>query len=240
MKCLKDIVYILKVLCRQGRTSIGFPEKSILLWNAMVSGYASLGKVEEAKVFYGMPMKDAASRNSLISGRQRKTKDVVYSMTMIDSYLKCGRYHRSFTLFHVLQLVKIRPTSTWTAVIVGLRMNCCCRKAPEFRTRQRGSHYFESMSKDYSLLPRIEPYGCMVLVDLLGWGGLLEAALEPDSVIWDSLFSTWQVHKKVDAGEKVMENLLSMDLGNRGSYVILSCIYAGTGRWDDVAKMGRR
>lgn len=70
-------------------------------------------------------------------------------------------------------------------------------------------------------MPRIEHYSCMS--DLLGWARLQEEVeefvenipLEPDSVLWGTLFGACQIHKQVEVGEKVMGYLLEMDPGNK-------------------------
>ncbi|KAF8409910.1 hypothetical protein HHK36_002429 [Tetracentron sinense] len=112
---------------------------------------------------------------------------------------------------------------------------------------KEGSQYFDSMRRDYCLVPRIEHYSCMV--DLFRRAGLLEEAeefvkktmpLEPDSVILGSLFSACQVHKNMELGEGVMKHLLQLDPENNGTYVTLSNIYAATGRWNDVAEVRQK
>ncbi|XP_042494694.1 pentatricopeptide repeat-containing protein At1g08070, chloroplastic-like [Macadamia integrifolia] len=189
---------------------------------------------------------------------------------LIDMYAKCGNMEKALDVF--INMGRKKDVITWTAMIVGLAMNGRCRESLEFfsnmvteRVRpdevtflgvlcacshagliEEGTHYFESMSKDYSLVPKIEHYGCMV--DLLGRAGLLEKAeefvktmpIKPDSVIWGSLFSASQVHKNVDVGERAMKYLLKMDPENIGNYVTLSNIYACTGRWDDVAEVRKK
>lgn len=58
---------------------------------------------------------------------------------------------------------------------------------------RNGLLHFQSMVDDYSIVPQIEHYGCMV--DLLGRAGLIDQAvdivrkmpMEPDVVIWAAL-----------------------------------------------------
>ncbi|KAE8718921.1 hypothetical protein F3Y22_tig00109987pilonHSYRG00235 [Hibiscus syriacus] len=78
-----------------------------------------------------------------------------------------------------------------------------------------GHLYFRSMVQDYAFSPDLQHYGCMV--NLLGRAGL--------------------VHKRIKLGESVAKRLLELEPENPGVYVLLSNIYAGAGRWDDVARI---
>lgn len=107
----------------------------------------------------------------------------------------------------------------------------------------KGRHLFESMKNEYSIMPKLEHYGCMV--DLLGRAGKLKEAydliktmpMKPDSVIWGALLGACSFHKNVQFAEVAAQALFELEPWNPGNYVILSNIYASTGRWDGVAKI---
>uniref|UniRef100_K7ML66 DYW domain-containing protein n=1 Tax=Glycine max TaxID=3847 RepID=K7ML66_SOYBN len=106
-----------------------------------------------------------------------------------------------------------------------------------------GHRYFSSMNKDYGISPKLQHYGCMI--DLLARSGKFDEAkvlmgnmeMEPDGAIWGSLLNARRVHGQVEFGEYVAERLFELEPENSGAFVLLSNIYAGAGRWDDVARI---
>ncbi|OVA04555.1 Pentatricopeptide repeat [Macleaya cordata] len=158
-------------------------------------------------------------------------KNLVLGTALIEMYVKCGDMGKGLEVFSTLE--RRKDVITWTSVIVGLAMNGHCREALEFFTHMvregispdgitflgvlcacshqgfiiEGRQFFDSMMKDYHLVPRIEHYSCMV--DLLGRAGLLEEAeelvknmpFEPDSIILGSLFAACHIHRNVEFGE---------------------------------------
>ncbi|KAM2890825.1 hypothetical protein COP2_009198 [Malus domestica] len=57
---------------------------------------------------------------------------------------------------------------------------------------------------------------------------------EATASIWGSLLGTCRVHSNIDISEFVGFRLLQIEPENAGNYVILSNLYASTGRWEDV------
>lgn len=109
-----------------------------------------------------------------------------------------------------------------------------------------GRQFFSSMVQDYKISPKSQHYGCMI--DLLGRAGLFEEAesliqnmeMKPDGAIWGSLLGACRDHGRVELGELVAERLFKLEPDNPGAYVLLSNIYAGAGKWDDVARIRTR
>ncbi|KAF8364843.1 hypothetical protein HHK36_033175 [Tetracentron sinense] len=64
--------------------------------------------------------------------------------------------------------------------------------------------------------------------------------MKPDGAIWGSLLQACRVHGNVELGEFVARQLFELEPKNPGGYVLLSNIYAGAGRWDDVARIRTR
>lgn len=99
------------------------------------------------------------------------------------------------------------------------------------------------MEKDFSITPKLEHYGCMV--DLLGRAGLLNEAynliktmpMEPDSVIWGALLGACSFHGEIKLAEIAAEFLFKLEPWNTGNHVILSNIYASSGKWNSVAEV---
>lgn len=101
------------------------------------------------------------------------------------------------------------------------------------------------MEKDFHITPKLEHYGCMV--DLLGRAGFIKESyslitsmpMEPDSVIWGALLGACSFHRDVQLGEIAAEFLYKLEPWNSGNLVILSNVYASSGRWASVAKVWR-
>ncbi|KAL6226389.1 hypothetical protein ACLB2K_000351 [Fragaria x ananassa] len=80
---------------------------------------------------------------------------------------------------------------------------------------------------------------------LLGRAGLLDEAealmktmeMKPDGAVWGSLLVACRTHKRVEMGEYVARHVFELEPENAGAHVLLSNIYAGAGRWDDVARI---
>ncbi|KAK4761168.1 hypothetical protein SAY87_006061 [Trapa incisa] len=106
-----------------------------------------------------------------------------------------------------------------------------------------GMEYFNSMEKDFSIVPSVEHYACMV--DLFGRSGRLGEAMklinnmpvEPTPIVWVALLSACRVHGNVEFGEFAANKILELECQNDGSYTLLSNIYANARRWKDVARI---
>jgi len=107
----------------------------------------------------------------------------------------------------------------------------------------KGWELLKLMEQRFSIAPKLEHYGCMV--DLLGRAGKLQEAyvliqsipMRPDCVIWGTLLGACSFHGNVELAEKAAEFLSVLEPWNPGNYVILSNIYARTGRWDGVGRL---
>lgn len=103
-------------------------------------------------------------------------------------------------------------------------------------------HFFESMTRDHSIIPTEEHYALMV--DLLGRGGCLQEAEEfirrmptkPTAVVWRSLLSACSIHGNLEVAIHAVKSILNLEPQNGAAYVLLSNMLAATGRWDSAAQ----
>ncbi|XVE71838.1 hypothetical protein DITRI_Ditri10aG0183700 [Diplodiscus trichospermus] len=192
--------------------------------------------------------------------------DVYIGSALIDMYAKCGSLEKSLLVF-----CKLREKNLfcWNSIIEGLAVHGYAREALQmFDMMERqhvkpngvtfvsvltacthaglvevGRHKFLSMTRDYSVLPGIEHYGCMV--DLLSKAGLLEDALalirsmklEPNSVIWGSLLSGCKLHRNLEIAQVAVNKLTVLEPHNSGYYTLLVNMYAEVNRWSQVAQI---
>lgn len=184
---------------------------------------------------------------------------------LVDMYAKCGSVKVARNLFERL---KEKRVVSWNAIITGYAMHGHATEAldlfEEMKERSLPDHitfvgvlaacshgglldegrtFFESMVRDYRIVPTIQHYTCMV--DLLGHCGRLDEAYNlimqmramPDSGVWGALLNSCKIHGNVELGEVALEKLIDLDPDDSGNYVILSNIYAQAGKWEGVARL---
>ncbi|KAM0918064.1 hypothetical protein ACQ4PT_009073 [Festuca glaucescens] len=190
------------------------------------------------------------------------------SSSLIDMYSKCGDITSSFEAFK--QVKNKQGVTLWNSMIVGFAKNGYAKEALlSFQKMQEsqikldeitflgfltacahagliseGWHYFDSMSKVYGLMPRLDHYACFI--DLLGRGGLLQEAQEvinqmpfrPDGVILATYLAACRMHKDEERGKIAANKLAELEPQNSSTYVLLSSLHAVAGNWSE-AKIAR-
>ncbi|XP_057820377.2 pentatricopeptide repeat-containing protein At3g12770 [Cryptomeria japonica] len=208
----------------QGKQIHGYIIKSgfhsdVGVGTALIDTYANCGSVEIARQLFD----------------QMPERNVVSWSTMIAGYGMHGLGEEAIMLFRQMQLAGEMPNHI---TFVSLLSACSHAGLVE-----QGWKYFNSMTQNYSIVPKVEHYACMV--DLLGRAGHLNEAwdfirampLEPSASVWGALLGACRIHSNIHLGHCVAEHLLDLEPDNAGCYILLSNIYAAAGRWDDVAKM---
>lgn len=101
------------------------------------------------------------------------------------------------------------------------------------------------MSQDHGLRPTVEHYAC--IIDILGRAGLLCEAFDfiscmsfkPDALVWRTSLGACKIHGNMELGRHAAKHILVVEDQDSAAYVLLSNIYAVSGRWADVANMRR-
>ncbi|KAJ7943150.1 Pentatricopeptide repeat-containing protein [Quillaja saponaria] len=198
--------------------SIGY-KGNLFVGNALIDMYAKCGVIENAVlVFNGMDRKDLISWN-----------------TIINALAMHGNAADALSLFNQMKNAGVKPDG-----ITFIGILCACT---HMGLVEDGLSYFQSMVEDYSIVPQIEHYGCMV--DLLGRAGLLKQAMDfvrkmpikPDAVIWAALLGACRLYKNVELAEVALERLIELEPNNPANFVMLSNVYKDLGRWQDVARL---
>ncbi|XP_051126818.1 pentatricopeptide repeat-containing protein At4g13650-like [Andrographis paniculata] len=181
--------------------------------NVLITLYAKCGRLNGARrVFIEMPQKNEVSWNAMITG-----------------YSQHGYGMQAIELFEEMNLMKMMPTHI---TYVGVLSACS-----HVGLVEKGLNYFYSMSERHALNPKHEHYACVV--DLLGRAGQVVRAkkfvesmqIKPDSMVWRTLLSACTVHKNIEIGEVAAKNLLELEPKDSATYVLLSNLYAVTGKW---------
>lgn len=186
---------------------------------ALIDMYSKCGSLEDARLVFD----------------RIGDKDVVAWNTMIVGYAMHGFSQEALLLFNEMGRIGYQPTDI---TFIGI-LSACAHAG----LVSQGREFFSSMKNNYGIKPKIEHYGCMV--NLLSRAGHLEEAydliknmdIDPDPVLWGTLLGACKLHGNTALGEEIAEFLVSNDLANSGTYILLSNIYAATGNWDGVAKV---
>ncbi|RZC87299.1 hypothetical protein C5167_029848 [Papaver somniferum] len=185
---------------------------------------------------------------------------------LIDMFAKCGDIDEAIEVFWNMNEKTI---VSWTSVIVGLAMHGRGKEAVDFFDEMRGvgmkpdgvafigmltacSHaglveqgcsYFDSMVNEFSIVPKIEHYGCMV--DMFSRAGHLSKALEfvqempiePNPVIWRSLIYGCRSHGELELSESISKRLIGDEPMHGSNYVLLSNVYAKMFKYEKKTKI---
>eukprot|EP00253_Pinus_taeda_P001111 PITA_01111 len=195
-------------------------ESDIFVSNSLIDMYSKCGKIDLARqVFDKMCNRDVVSWNAIIAG---------YSMQ--------GYGEHALAIFSLMQRTTTMEPNDVTFLSV---LNACSHAGLVYE----GWQHFNCMTRNYCISPRMEHYASMV--DLLGRAEHLNEAkqfiekmpLEPGASVWGALLGACRIHGNVELGEVAAEHLFNIEPENTGYYVLMSNIYAGAGRWNDVAKV---
>ncbi|KAL4562605.1 hypothetical protein LXL04_026632 [Taraxacum kok-saghyz] len=195
--------------------------KNLFVCNALLEMYAKCGRIDTAMGMF----KEVGARRNLCSWN-----------TMLMGLAVHGKCDEALELFHQMLGQGMAPDDV---TFVGAILACTHGGGMV----KKGREVFKSMEDKFSITPKLQHYGCMV--DLLGRGGELEEAynliknmpMEPDSVVWGSLLGACSFYNNVEVAEIAAGHLYRLEPWNPANYVILSNIYANTGRWDRVSKL---
>ncbi|CAL9233228.1 unnamed protein product [Arabidopsis halleri] len=202
-----------------GRLVKGGYETGCFVGNALLLMYCKCGSIEEANDLF----------------KEMAGKDIVSWNTMIAGYSRHGFGEEALRFFESMKREGLKPDD---ATMVAVLSACSHTGLVD-----KGRQYFHTMTQDYGVTPNSQHYACMV--DLLGRAGLLEEAhnlmknmpFEPDAAIWGTLLGASRVHGNTELAETAADKIFAMEPENSGMYVLLSNLYASSGRWGDVGKL---
>ncbi|KAJ7570944.1 hypothetical protein O6H91_01G141200 [Diphasiastrum complanatum] len=197
-------------------------ESYVFMGSSLVDMYAKCGSMEDARrAFNKMGSRDVVAWNAMLNG---------YAM----------HGHGREALAHFEQMCQ-----------EGVEMNnvtfvCLLSACSHAGLVCEGLYYFDSMDSVYRVSASVEHYSCMV--DLLGRAGCLNEAedmiktmsCEPSASVWMALLGACRIHGDVEMGERMAKRVLKLEPGNAAGYVLLSNIYAASGKWNLRANVQRQ
>uniref|UniRef100_A0A0D9XND0 Pentacotripeptide-repeat region of PRORP domain-containing protein n=1 Tax=Leersia perrieri TaxID=77586 RepID=A0A0D9XND0_9ORYZ len=224
------------------------PEKDAISWNSLIGGFTKVGKME-----LGTGIHKYLESKGIVA-------DGYVGNALIDMYAKCGRLDLAKKVFDRMSM---RDITCWNAMIVGFSVHGCSHEALELFDSMKiepdhvtflgvltacshggllneGRKYFNSMIKDFSIVPDIKHYGCMI--DMLCRYGKIEEAYQiikdnsakENPVLWKMLLAACRVHGHISLAYKLFHELHELILSDNGGVMTISNLYAEAKRWDDV------
>ncbi|XP_077231592.1 pentatricopeptide repeat-containing protein CRR2, chloroplastic-like [Tasmannia lanceolata] len=189
--------------------------------NSLVGFYSECGCLEDAMAVFNAIIKpDIVSWNSLLKG-----------------YSQQGRGKEALKVFKEMHLRGTKPDS-----ISFLSVLSACSHSG---MTSEGLGLFWSMERDHGIEPGMEHVSC--LVNLLGRAGQLREAeefidgirFELGPSVWKTLLGACRVHGNEELAELAVAQLLKVEPRNSEAHVVLTHIYAASGRWDMVGNLRR-
>ncbi|CAL0317185.1 unnamed protein product [Lupinus luteus] len=188
--------------------------------------------------------------------------DVMVGTSLVDMYAKCGRIDAALAVFKNTSRRNVVTWNAILGGLamhgkgkVAIYMFPCMVQEvkPDAMTFMallsacshsglvdKGLQFFEELESVYGIRPEIEHYGCMV--DLLGRAGRLEEAevmvrkmpVPPNEFVLGSLIGSCYTHGKLQLGEQIMRELVHIDPLNTEYHILLSNMYALSGKVDEA------
>ncbi|XP_073003331.1 pentatricopeptide repeat-containing protein At4g14050, mitochondrial [Typha latifolia] len=194
-------------------------ESSMIVGNALMDMYAKCSDICSARaVFKGIPVRDVVSWTTMVVGEAQH-----------------GRAEEALALYEKMLLARVKPNEV---TFVGLIYACS-----HAGLIQEGRKIFDSMIQDHGIMPLLQHYTCFL--DLLSRSGCLSEAEDiimtmpyaPDEATWGALLSACKKHGDTHMSVRIANQLLNLKPRDPSTYILLSNVYAITGKWDCVAKV---
>ncbi|KAI9401337.1 hypothetical protein POPTR_001G108500v4 [Populus trichocarpa] len=193
-----------------------------VLGTALVEMFAKCGSIERAlSVFKSIEERDVGAWNSIIH-----------------KLAAHGHGQEAFTIFSDMLRSNTLPDG-----ITFLGLLSVCR---HLGLVDEGKRFFQLMSEEYGLVPKVEHYGCMV--DLLCHADLLEEArdlidsshasqMKSSVPMWGALLGASCQLKNIVMGEYAAKHLLQLDPFNGSCYTVLSNLYSAAGLYEKAIEV---
>ncbi|KAJ7978260.1 Pentatricopeptide repeat-containing protein [Quillaja saponaria] len=188
-----------------------------------------------ASSFIDMYSKCGCLNDAWVIFRQTSDPNVVLWTSIISGCAFHGQGKEAIRLFEQMRYQGIIPNEV---TFVGVLTACS-----HAGLLKEGCKYFSMMKEVYHIEPGIEHYTCMV--DLYGRAGCLneikefihENGISHLCVIWKSFLSSCRLHKNIEMGKWVADNILQLEPSDAGTYILLSNMYATNHKWEEAARV---
>ncbi|KAG9457599.1 hypothetical protein H6P81_002107 [Aristolochia fimbriata] len=185
---------------------------------ALVDMYVKCGMLERARLLFDrMPQRNVVTWNAMLGGLAMH-----------------GRGSEALNLFSLMTALTAEGEIAPDDITLVAVLSACSHSG----LVEEGRHYFRSLEPIFGIKPKVEHYACMV--DLLGRAGLLTEAeamvaqmpMPPNAVVLGSLLASCGLHRDLLLAEKLIAQPHWPRYAAQQNEVLLSNVYASTGRWD--------
>lgn len=165
----------------------------------------------------------------------RGQRDLISWNSIIAAYAHHGCGREAINLFEEMQNMGLKPND-----VSYVELLTACSHAGLV---EDGFKYFDMLVNDRSIKLRENHYAC--LIDLCGRDGRFKEAynlieqlpMKASRYAWGALLAGCNIHGDADIGKLAAQKLLEAEPENAGSFMLLSNIYACTGRWKEAAQL---
>ncbi|CAH1450941.1 unnamed protein product [Lactuca virosa] len=249
-----------------GYVRFGEPLNGIELFNTMEMKGLKVNEATMVSVLSActqLSALDAGQRAHRYIKYKKLQINTTLGSALVNMYAKCGDINTAMNVFGGM---KEKNVYTWSGAMGGLAMHGYGKECLDLFTLMQqenitpnevtftsilkacsvaglvgeGCKHFESMTKEYGIVPKLEHYGCMV--DLYGRLGRLDEALRfiqsmpcvPHAEAWGALLNACKIYKNVEMAKLASRKMVELEAKNDGAYVELSNVYADFKNWDGV------
>lgn len=191
----------------------------VFVGNSLIVLYSTCGDMDDGlMLFRNMGTRNIVSWNAVIVGCAQNGYGML-ALRFFDDMMAC-------------------PIEPDGITFVGLLTACS-----HCRLLERGRFFFKMLKENPAINVKLEHYVCMV--DILGRSGNFEEAeelirsmpMKPNATVWLALLGACRLHSNIEVARRAAEEINNLDPHHSGAYVLLSNIYASSGRWNDVSQI---
>ncbi|XP_010504997.1 PREDICTED: pentatricopeptide repeat-containing protein At2g35030, mitochondrial-like [Camelina sativa] len=196
-------------------------QKNEVVTSALINMYSKSGELIAARKLFD---------NGLVSER-----DLISWNSMIAVYAHHGHGKEAIEMYDQMREHGFKPSE-----VTYLNLLFACSHAGLV---EKGMEFFKELVRDESLPLREDHYTC--LVDLCGRAGRLKDVLNfincdearLSRSFYGALLSACNNHSEVNIAKEVVKKVLETGSDDAGTYVLMSNIYAASGKREEAAEM---
>ncbi|KAI4314649.1 hypothetical protein L6164_027537 [Bauhinia variegata] len=187
----------------------------VYVGSSIIDMYAKCGNLEESEKAFG---------------EQPEPNEVVYN-ALISGYAHHGKAEEAREAFNEMERKGLIPN-----LLTFLAVLSACSHVGYV---EESLYYFTLMYQTYKIRPEAEHYSC--LIDVYGRAGRLEEAYQlvqkdGSESAWRTLLSACRNYGNTEIAEKSAMKIIELNASDHASYVLLSNMYTGEGKWDEALK----